>query len=318
MKKLTLILLALTLLFANINLSRSNPGHAVSLASAQNARLQIYALDIGQGDSLLIVSPTGKSVLIDAGVPGSGTAILDAMSRHNVGSIDLMIASHAHADHIGAADEVLRATHTQAVLDSGVPNPTVNYRDFLQAVRDSTAPNGRKTKFIQASPGQTFDLGGGAKITVLAPIKPFFTKSQLRSGANEPNANSVVIRLAYGTFSMLFTGDAEAETEARLIEAGANLRADVLKVGHHGSRYATSAPFVHAVKPKEAIISVGSANNYGHPSPETLTLLRSNGVKVYRTDLQGEISIISNGERYIITTTRRASDADIYTGRRPH
>jgi beta-lactamase superfamily II metal-dependent hydrolase len=271
--------------------------------------LQVHVLDVGQGDSILIVSPTGKSVLVDAGVPGSSKVVLPELNRYGVKSIDLFIATHAHADHIGAADEVIRAVPTQAVLVSGVPNTTKNYQDFLDAVQQSNA------KFIQAEPDQSFDLGGGARLQVLAPIKPFFTKDQLRSGGNEPNANSVVVRLDYGDFSMLLTGDAEAQTEERMISKSENLTAKILKVGHHGSKYATSEDFLNRVKPEVAIISDGAQNRYGHPSQETLDRLRAAHVKVYRTDLEGEVTIISKGKGYEIKAQREASENDLFAGR---
>jgi competence protein ComEC len=197
------------------------------------------------------------------------------------------------------------------VLDSNYAGTTTTQARYLEAVHDSGA------RFVKAAPEQTFDIGGGAKITVLAPIQPFFTKNQLRSGANEPNANSVVVRLDFGNFSMLFTGDAEAETEARLIANGANLRAKILKVGHHGSLYATSEEFLGAVRPEAATISDGADNRYGHPSPEALDRLRTARVKVYRTDLQGQITITTNGDTYQIKTLRSATQRAIFTGRRP-
>lgn len=272
--------------------------------------LRVHVLNVGQGDSILIIAPGGKSVLVDAGTPGSGRVVLDAMKRYNVGQIDLMIATHAHADHIGGADEVMRRTKVTTVLDSRVPNSTKNYEDFLAAIEKTGA------KYVPASPGQRFDLGGGASLTVLAPIQPFFTKNQLRSGANEPNANSVVTRLDYGDFSILLTGDAEAETEERLLAAGANVKTKVLKVGHHGSRYASSEKFLRAGGFEAAIISDGAENRYGHPSQDALDRFRRLGLKLYRTDLEGEITIISRGRGYEIRTERTAS-GDLWAGRTP-
>ena len=303
--------------------------------------LQVHVLDVGQGDSILVISPEGKTVLVDAGEPGDGKIVLGAMKQHGVNQIDLFIATHAHADHIGAADEVVRATTVRRVLDSGVAPPqrasadgannaanraantsmrrrdrnatlptTKSYADFLEAVERGGA------EFVRAEPGQTFDLGGGAVITVLAPIQPFFTKDQLRSGGNEPNANSVVARLDYGDFSMMLTGDAEAQTEDRLINQGARLQGKVLKVGHHGSKYATSERFIQSVKPEVAVISNGERNRYGHPSQEVLDRLRAAGVRLYRTDLQGEISIVTRGEGYEVKTAKQAS-SDLWAGREP-
>jgi beta-lactamase superfamily II metal-dependent hydrolase len=272
--------------------------------------LQVHVLNVGQGDSILIIAPGGKSVLVDAGTPGSGKVVLDAMKRYGVDHLDLMVATHAHADHIGGADEVMRLTKVTTVLDSKVPNATKNYEDFLAAIDKTGA------KYVAASPGQKFDLGGGAQLSVLAPIQPFFTKSQLRSGANEPNANSVVTRLDYGDFSMLLTGDAEAETEERLMKAGANVKARVLKVGHHGSRYASSEKFLRQGGFEAAIISDGADNRYGHPSQDALDRLKQLGVKLYRTDLEGEVTIISRGTGYEIRTATTPT-GDMWAGRTP-
>lgn len=272
--------------------------------------LQVHVLDVGQGDSILIIAPGGKVVLVDAGVPGSGKVVLDAMKRYGVSQIDLMVATHAHADHIGGADEVMRGTKVTTVLDSRVPNTTKNYEDFLAAIKETGA------KYVGAAPGQKFDLGGNATLNVLAPIQPFFKQSEIRSGGNEPNANSVVTRLDYGDFSMLLTGDAEAETEERIMSNGGNVTARVLKVGHHGSRYASSEKFLQQGKFEAAIISDGADNRYGHPSQEALERFKKLGIKLYRTDLQGEVTIISRGRGYEIKTARAAT-GDMWAGRTP-
>jgi competence protein ComEC len=155
---------------------------------------------------------------------------------------------------------------------------------------------------------------------VLAPIQPFFTKEELRSGGNEPNANSVVTRLDYGAFSMLLTGDAEAQTEERLMKEGSNVRATVLKVGHHGSKYATSEAFLKRGEFKAAIISAGVDNRYGHPSQDALDRLKAAGVKIYRTDFEGEILISTRGQEgdVKITTAREPkAGEDMWAGREP-
>ncbi|MCA1556898.1 MAG: MBL fold metallo-hydrolase, partial [Acidobacteria bacterium] len=229
--------------------------------------------------------------------------------------IDLLIATHAHADHIGGADEVIKGTKVYKVLDSKVPNTTKNYEDFLDAIEGRI--ENPQDNFITAAPGQRFELGGNAFISVLAPVQPLFTKDQLRSGGNEPNANSVVTRLDYGEFSILLTGDAEAQTEERLMEQSARLAATVLKVGHHGSKYASSEDFLRQGKFKAAIISCGADNRYGHPSQGVLDRFKAAGVGIYRTDLQGEITIKTRGKKdYQITTEREADAAAILTGRK--
>jgi beta-lactamase superfamily II metal-dependent hydrolase len=282
---------------------------------ASGDEAKVVVLDVGQGDSILVVTPGGKTALVDAGEPGDGKVILAALKRHGVDHIDLLVATHAHADHIGAADEVIRGTNVGRVLYSGVPNPTKNYQDFLKAVDE------KRLELIRAEPGQTFELGGGAVMRVLAPVEPLFKSEDLRSGGNEPNANSVVARLDYGAFSMLLTGDAEEQTEReRLIKSGANFRAHVLKVGHHGSKYATSEEFLKRGEFKLAVISAGADNRYGHPSQEVLDRLKAAGVRVYRTDFQGEIVISTRGQEgdAKVTTAREPKPSeDMQAGRQP-
>lgn len=296
--------------------------------------LRVEMLDVGQGDSILIISPEGKVVLVDAGDTGRGKVVLADLKEAGVEAIDLFIATHAHADHIGAADEVMKAIPVRNVLDSGVQSeargddsntnrraastrrsvvlPTTKaYQDYLAAIE------ARGAQFTRAEPGQTFQLGGGAVITVLAPSQPLFTDDELRSGGNVPNANSVVVRLDYGDFSMILTGDAEAQTEARIMRAGGDVRARVLKIGHHGSRYATSEDFLRRVKPEIALISDGEANRYGHPNQEVLDRLRAANVRVYRTDLQGDITITTNGKEMLDIKTEREPAGDLYQGREP-
>jgi competence protein ComEC len=280
---------------------------------ASGDETKVVVLDVGQGDSILIITPGGKTALVDAGEPGDGKIVLAALKKYGVDHIDLFVATHAHADHIGAADEVIRSVPVAHVLYSGVPNTTKNYEDFLKAVDE------KKLDLIRAEPGQTFELGGGAVMRVLAPIQPLFKKEDLRSGGNEPNANSVVTRLDYGAFSILLTGDAEEQTEReRLMKNGANIHATVLKVGHHGSKYATSEEFLKRGEFKYAVISAGADNRYGHPSQEALDRLKAAGVKIYRTDFEGEIVISTRGQEgdvKIATAREPKGNEDMWAGR---
>jgi len=316
---------------------------------ASGGQLQVHVLDVGpiEGDSILIISPAGKSVLIDAGDSGKGKVVLEALKRYKVDHLDYFIATHPHPDHIGAADEVLNAVKASVVIDNGVdlstpppqvgvaakgksskPKPTPTppptkkskaktitafFDEYKEAVEQSGAEHEK------AEPGQKYDLGGGAILTVLAPSEPFFTKDQMKAGGNDTNANSIVLRLDYGDFSMLFMGDAEAQTEARLLGKDLNLTAQVLKVAHHGSKYATTEEFLKRAKPEAAIISDGEWNRYGHPSQVVLERLKAIDAKVYRTDLQGEITITSNGRMkgdraYEIKGGKEAT-GDLWTGR---
>jgi beta-lactamase superfamily II metal-dependent hydrolase len=310
---------------------------------ASGGELTIRVLDVGpiNGDSILISSPTGKHVLIDAGDTTKGKAVVEALKRHNIQQLDYFIVTHPHPDHMGGATEVFKAVKVLNVIDNGrepyvppelAPTPTPApgrkpapakkasrsvsitkfYDDYNEAVKASGA------QFVVAKPGTTYDLGGGARLLLLAPSEPFFTREKMTTGGNEPNANSIVARLDYGTFSMLFAADAEDQTEHRLMTKELELQATVLKVGHHGSRYASSADFLKRVKPEIAIISCGAWNRYGHPSQQVLDRLRAANpnVKLYRTDLQGEITIATRGKANEITVTpAKESTEDLWAGR---
>ena len=306
--------------------------------------LKVVVLDVGpiEGDSVLIMAPGGKSVLIDAGDAGKGKVVLEALKRNKVEQLDYFIATHPHPDHIGGADEVLNAIKVGTVIDNGVdlstpqPSPT----PAKKGAKPSSTPQPRRTRaktitsffdeykealeksgaqYQKAQPGQKIDLGGGAILTVLAPSEPFFTADQLKAGGNEPNANSIVLRLDYGDFSMLLMGDAEAQSEQRLLGKELDLKATLIKIAHHGSKYATSEPFLDRVKPEAAIISTGTWNRYSHPGQSVLDRLKAATVKVYRTDLQGEITITSRGRAdsarlYEIKPAKETTE-DVWLGR---
>ncbi|MBI4851357.1 MAG: MBL fold metallo-hydrolase [Acidobacteria bacterium] len=267
-------------------------------------QLQVHMLDIGQGDSLLIITPEKKSILIDAGLVKAAPKVIGALEKNGIETIDLVVASHPHADHIGGLPKVLDAVPAKKFLDSGQEHPTATYEKLLTKVKEKIG------KLTVARAGQKFELDSGIKIEVLGPSEPLLEKV---SGSVE-NANSVILMLSYGEFRMLFTGDSEDETEERLLEKGFNLKAQVLKVAHHGSQYASSKDFLKKVDPEVAIISCGEDNNYGHPSPPTLEKFKNDKIKVYRTDLQGEIVVLSDGKNYQIKTEHKAT-SDIWEGR---
>ena len=301
---------------------------------ASGGELTVRVLDVGpsDGDSILISSPSGKTVLIDAGDTTKGKAVVDALKRNNIQQLDYFIATHPHPDHIGGSAEVFKAVKVLNVIDNGqgpvVPPslaPTPPAKKPVQSVAKKPAAKGPPslTKFYDdykaavgasgahyetAKPGTKYDLGGGALLTVLAPSEPFFIKDNMKGGGNEPNANSIVVRLDYGSFSMLLAGDAEEQTEHRLLTKDLNLEARVLKIGHHGSKYASSADFLKRVKPEIAIVSCGAWNRYGHPSQTVLDRLKAANVKLYRTDLHGEITL---------TTRGGASDVAVKTAKEP-
>jgi beta-lactamase superfamily II metal-dependent hydrolase len=305
--------------------------------------LQVHVLDVGpiNGDSILIISPAGKALLVDAGDAGKGKVILDALKRYNVQQLDYFIATHPHPDHMGAADEVMKVIKVLNVIDNGLappgweptasPTPSARVLSNKKPVAKKPDKKSSITRFYEeykeavsqggahyekAEPGKKIDLGGGAFLTILAPGPPLFTKERMKAGGNEPNANSVVARLDYGDFSMLLPGDAEQQTEHQLLTKDVNLQTDILKVAHHGSKYATAAEFLERVKPAVAIVSCGAWNRYGHPAQVVLDRLKAAGAKLYRTDLQGEITITTRGKEndYKIGTAKEVK-SDLWEGR---
>jgi competence protein ComEC len=310
---------------------------------ASGGELKVHILDVGpvNGDSILIISPTGKTVLVDAGDAGKGKVILEALKRYNVQQIDYFIATHPHPDHIGGADEVMKATKVLDVIDNGQepdvpeslaakpktqvpargkkPAPrsagrSTSVTKFFDEYKDALTQSG--AQYEKAEVGKKYDLGGGAILTTLAPSEPLFTRDQMKTGGNLPNANSIVMRLDYGSFSLMLPGDAEEQPEHRMLTKESNLKVRILKVAHHGSKYSTSQDFIDRVKPEVAIISCGEWNRYGHPSQVVLDRLKAANAKVFRTDLQGEITITTRGREndYVIKTAKEAT-SDVWVGR---
>lgn len=310
---------------------------------ASGGELTIRILDVGpiNGDAMLITSPAGKTVLIDAGDTSKGKAVVEALKRNNIQQLDYFIATHPHPDHLGGAAEVFKAVKVLNVIDNGQPpsvpaqlaapapqksgakkpvntkpakaNPLTKFYDDYKAALTSSGAH-----YETARPGTRYDLGGGALLMILAPSEPLFTRDKMTTGGNEANANSIVARLDYGSFSMLLTGDAEAQTEHRLLTKELDLKTRVIKIAHHGSKYASSGDFLNRVQPEVAIVSCGAWNRYGHPSQDVLDRLKAanSNVKLYRTDLQGEITMATRGqESDLAIKTAKETTEDLWAGR---
>ena len=251
-------------------------------------RLSVTFLDVGQGDAILIEGPGGGRVLVDGG-PG-GDALSGALGRQLPfydRRIDLVVVTHPQADHIGGFPEALESYDVGAVLDSAFETESPFHEALVDAAEKAGVPR------YAAALGQTIDLGGGARIEVIGPTG--------LSGA-DPNNASTVLRVVMGEVSFLLTGDIEADGEAALVRSGAELRATVLKVAHHGSRTSTTAAFLSRVGPAIGVISVGASNSHGHPTAGVLSRL-SEGY-VLRTDEDGDVRMETDGERLWVTTGR--------------
>jgi beta-lactamase superfamily II metal-dependent hydrolase len=253
-------------------------------------------LDIGQGDSILIRTPAKKAILIDAG--DRGDDVVEKLAALGVDHLDLIVATHPHADHIGSMEQVVRTFPPKVYIDNGLPHTTTTYSSLMATIEANPA-----ISYKAATKGMVFNLDDGAKLEVLLPSAPAFhdTRSDL-------NANSVVTRLTHGEDCFLFVGDSEEPTERRMIDDKVG-QCDVLKVAHHGSRHSTIQPFLDMVHPKVALISVGQGNRYHHPGEETLARLEAAHVTVYRTDRDGRITATSTGHSVEIATEKHEGAA---------
>lgn len=242
--------------------------------------LEVVFLDVGQGDAIYIETPLGSQVLIDGGRDRRVLRELSKVMPFWDRSIDLVIATHPDADHIGGLVDVLEAFQVDYLMDTEVKNDTPVFRSYTAAV---------KTEAVERIPparGTQITLDDNVILTVL---------SREVVAASNTNDASIVARLDYGDTSFLFTGDATKEIERELLGLHDVLDSDVLKVGHHGSDTSTSSEFVSAVSPSIAVISVGKGNSYGHPTKNVLDTLSDQTVRVLRTDEVGTIRLMSDG-----------------------
>lgn len=268
-------------------------GGSVQSLSGQNAegKLQVWYADIGQGDCELIQTPQGTNILIDAGDTYAGDALVQWLKDRGIQKLDIIIATHPHADHIGGMTDVLEAFPPEKFYMPQVADEQTPTTRVYESMLDKLAEQGKKISRARA--GTMVLEEEGLTLEFLAPVSEEY---------DDLNNYSAVTRLTYGERTFLFTGDAEREVEKELLESGVNLQADVLKCGHHGSSTSTSASFLKAVAPGGAVISCGEDNDYGHPHQETLDRLEKAGVQIYRTDTQGTIRVLTDGKSLVWET----------------
>jgi len=284
---LTLILVFTLLLAGCTGSSGTHSGPVLNQSTTGD--LKVYFLDVGQGDSSVILF-RDKVILIDAGDTDRGDTVVRALQDLGVRKIDLLVATHPHADHIGGMQDVLANFEVEKVLDSGLPSSSSLYEKFLVTIDRKQIP------YIVAERGQTIGIDPALRILVLSPPK--------ERTSDDLNTGSIVLRVSYGTMNLLFTGDATAPVEEALVKSGYPLDAQVLKVGHHGSSGASSSAFLSRVNPQVAILSLGKGNDYGHPHRETLERLKAAGPTVFRTDTDGTIRVESDGNTLSVTTEK--------------
>jgi competence protein ComEC len=243
--------------------------------------LTVVFFDVGQGDAALVRSPGGVAILIDGGP--DPLAVATKLAALGVHRLDLMVATHPHADHLAGLPAVLRRVPVALVVDPGCAGSSPFYRDFLATVRDLRAP------FRHPRPGDMLTVGD-LRLAVLGPA------ACAHGTDSDPNNDSMVLRLTDGRDTVLFPGDAEAPEQQQILASEApELSAPLLKVPHHGGD--TSLPeFLAAVHARVAVISVGQPNRYGHPNPHLVSLLGADGMRVFRTDRSGDLTVRFAGE----------------------
>lgn len=299
---LTFILIVFGVLFlysAYLELDAEDvPDAAVNSFIDKDADLEIHFIDVGQGDCSLI-KWEGASMLIDCGEREQSETVLKYLKKQGVKKLDYIIATHPHSDHIGGMGEIISAMEVGKVIApriSGDMTPTTKtYERFLQALKD------KSLKLTAAKPGTEYRLGEAGedgksppKFEVLAPVEDY----------DDLNNYSVVIRLTYGSTSYLFTGDAEKQAELDILQSGAEVNSDVLKMGHHGSSTSSCGEFYEEVSPKICVIQCGEGNSYGHPHKETMETAEASGAKVYRNDTDGTVIVYSDGDEIFVKTEK--------------
>lgn len=264
--------------------------------------LEVHFLSVGQADSTYIALPNGQNMLIDAGNNADGKPITDYLKKVGVTTIDWLIGTHPHEDHIGGLDVVIQSfaigqVYMPWIADEMVPT-TRTYEDVLDAIIE------KELTATAAEAGQVLihDPKIGLKVEVLSPVH--------EKAYQDLNDYSVALRITYGQKTFLFTGDAEREPEQDMLDSGADLSADVLKAGHHGSSTSTMQAFFDRVSPSAAVISCGVDNDYGHPHRETLAMFNKAKIDVYRTDEQGTIRAVCDGTKITFTTGLTACDGN--------
>jgi len=250
-----------------------------------SGELIIHYLDLGQADSILLELPNNEIMLIDAGNNSDGQKLVNYLREQGIDTIDYLIGTHPHADHIGGLDDVIENFVIGRIYMPEVIHTTKTFEDVLLAVQ-------RKGKKI--TPART-----GVSI-IDDPVLQIYFLSPINNNYKDLNHYSAVVKVDFLDKSFLFTGDAEKINEEEMIEKyGVRLKSHILKVGHHGSNTSTSEEFIEKVVPDYAVISVGKDNSYGHPSALVIQRLQNHGVKIYRTDLQGTIIARSDGQQIL-------------------
>ena len=268
-------------------------GHTVKPSTGSSQPFEMHFIDVGQALSVL-VECDGQFMLYDGGNVDDGSLVVSYLQKQGVEQLQYVFCSHAHEDHVGGLAAVMAKFPAQHAYSPVTESSTKCFNDFVKYTQQ------QGLQLEVPSVGTVWPLGS-ATVTMLGPVTQY----------SETNNTSLVLRIDYGNTSFLLTGDMEKTAETDLVNSGANLKADVLQVGHHGSSTSTGYLFLNAVLPEMGVISCGTGNKYGHPHEETLSILRDAKVDVYRTDLQGTITIGSDGQNFTVGTEHFVPDSQL-------
>lgn len=253
----------------------------------ENSNFEVHFIDVGQADSALIECD-GETMMIDGGNVADSNVVAAYLKKEDVTELNYVVCSHAHEDHVGGLSGALSVTKADNIYAPKTETNTKAYKNFKKKAEE------QNVEIKHPNIGDEIQLGSST-VEFLGPVD---------ENGKDLNSTSIVLKITYGNTSFLFTGDAESNEEAEILNSGADLKSTVLKVGHHGSRTSTSYPFLREVMPQYAVISVEKGNSYGHPNEETLSKLSDAGVEVYRTDESGDIVMTSDGNNISITTSK--------------
>lgn len=260
---------------------------------AGRAEMNVVFLDVGQGDSILIKAPDGQVMLIDGGrsISLANSLIIPQINAWGASQVDVLVVTHPDADHIAGLVGVLENFPVKLVALTGDEHPTDIYTRLLNNVRN------KNISALEVRTGTTIPFDSAVKLDVLGPDDDFVNR-------DDTNDGSIVIKLTYGQTSFLFTGDAEFAENQAILRHNLDVRATVLKLGHHGSRSSTDESWLRAVQPQLGIISAGAGNPFGHPHAEVVAALNNLGIQYIRTDEHGAITITSDGTQLRVTSQR--------------
>lgn len=259
--------------------------------AAEQQQMKVHFIDVGQGDSILIETPSDKTILIDGGPPGAGKTVAEFLKKRQVKKIDLLIATHPDIDHIGGLPLIMKSFKIDKIIDSGKLHSTKTYVRYINQIQKHKIP-------VEI-----------ARENDVITLDPLVDMQILNSYAEHKNNNqsSIVLKVSFREVDFLLMGDSEQAQEKRIMQQK-DIESDIYKVGHHGSNTSTSYPFLKLVRPKIAILTYSKKNHYGHPVDRVIRNLQRVHAMIYSTAVFGDISIVTNGQGYFVLTEKTPLD----------